>query len=440
MREFSHFHINDPVNFPGKLAAWAQNFPVACVLHSNDYRKKLLGPMSRHTYDLIAGAGILDHYGIDEPSPLSSLDRFIDGSKDWLFGHLGYELKNHIEDLVSDHPDFLDFPLLHFFIPRYVFIQEEETLKIGWHKEYDSKRKIADLMTEIDNWPVPAMDRPFSGKISSVLSREDYLGAVAGIKDHIQKGDIYELNFCQEFYSAGAEIDAAATWLKLIAESPVPFSCFYRLNDKYLLCASPERFLKKSGDKIISQPIKGTYPRGNTPGQDREAMKLLACDPKERAENIMITDLVRNDLSRIACRGSVRVNELCGVYPFPRVLQMQSDISASLRPGASFTDIINSTFPMGSMTGAPKVRSMEIIEQYEKTRRGLYSGSVGYITPEMDFDFNVVIRSLQYNRASSYLSFMVGGAITSQSIPEKEYSECLLKAGAIMKVLGHETG
>jgi para-aminobenzoate synthetase component I len=436
MREFSQFYIHDP-DFAAKLTGWAQNFQAACLLHSNGYRKKLTGPWVRHTYDLIAGVGEIGSFGFSQSALSGTLDAFIESSRDWLFGHLSYDLKNQIENLVSGHPDHIDFPLLHFFIPRYVFMLKGKILKVGRHPYHDGPGDISAIVDEILDMPFPSMKRTFTGKIRSVMSKKDYLEAVTGIKDQIQRGNIYEMNLCQEFFSTGADIDPAVTWLQLIAESPTPFSCFYRLNEKFLLCASPERFIKKTGSKIVSQPIKGTAPRGNTPETDLAAMKQLAADQKERSENIMITDLVRNDLSRIATRGSVRVNELCGIYPYPRLLQMQSDISARLRPGISFASIINSTFPMGSMTGAPKIRSMEIIEHFEKTRRGLYSGSVGYITPRMDFDMNVVIRSLQYNRSASYLSFMVGGAITAGSEPEKEYQECMLKAGAIMKVLQH---
>jgi para-aminobenzoate synthetase component I len=275
-----------------------------------------------------------------------------------------------------------------------------------------------------------------TGQIRSVISKKQYLQTVKSIKKHIQQGDIYEVNFCQEFYSRGAKIDPFTTWLRLLKISPTPFSCFYRFNDRFLLCASPERFIKKSGNTIISQPIKGTSARGKTKKEDSKLMEQLAGDPKERAENIMITDLVRNDLSKIATRSSVRVDELCKIYPFPGVFQMQSLVTAELPAGISFQEIIKATFPMGSMTGAPKVRAMEIIEQYERSCRGLYSGAVGYISPEMDLDFNVVIRSIQYNQTDSYLSFMVGGAITSLSVPEKEYRECLLKAGAILRILG----
>jgi para-aminobenzoate synthetase component I len=439
MRQFSNFHIDAPADFRLRFSLWAGNFTEACILNSNDYPGKFPRNDTRYLYDLIAGTGSVKKF-YSKADQLSSLDRFIEGSGDWLFGHLGYNLKNEIEELSSIHPDYIKFPGLFFFIPEYVFIIRGNQLQVGWHKEYDSIGNIKDMVEEIKSYQLPEPAGINPGNISPVISRSDYLRAVEKIQDHIRKGDIYEVNFCQEFYSLTAEIDPLLTWLKLIEESPTPFSCYYRLGDKHLLCASPERYLKKTGSVILSQPIKGTSARGKTSEEDRLAMETLSSDPKERAENIMITDLVRNDLSRIACRGSVKVEDLCRVYRYPRVFQMQSDITARLPQNISFSDIIKATFPMGSMTGAPKIRAMQIIEQYEKSSRGLYSGAVGYISPGMDFDFNVVIRSIQYNQLHSALSFMVGGAITSLSVPECEYRECMLKAEAILKVLGLEPG
>jgi para-aminobenzoate synthetase component 1 len=210
------------------------------------------------------------------------------------------------------------------------------------------------------------------------------------------------------------------------------------MGEQFLLSASPERFIKKVGKKIISQPIKGTARRGANEEEDKQIKHHLFNDPKERAENIMIVDLVRNDLSRTADKGSVIVEELCGIYTFPQVHQMISTVVSELREDVHFIEAIRQCFPMGSMTGAPKVRAMKLIEKYESTKRGLFSGAVGYITPEGDFDFNVVIRSILYNARNHYLSFMVGGAITMQAEAEKEYEECMLKAKAIMRVLKDE--
>jgi para-aminobenzoate synthetase component I len=435
MRQFSEYTIEDPEGFRDKFICWAGRFRESCILVSNSYADSSTSQHECNSYDMIAGTGVLEEFTAFERGRFKSLDSFIAGSGDWIFGHLGYDIKNEIEDLSSCHPDHIRFPGLYFFIPRYVFIMKGSNLKIGWKGLPAGETGIKELLDEIIHYPLPVGVKGNTGKIRGIISRQEYLQAVQKIKDHIHKGEIYEVNFCQEFYTGNAQIDPLQTWLRLIKESPTPFSGYYRLNEKHLLCASPERFIKKTGNQIISQPIKGTQRRGKTLQEDLAAKKLLAGDPKERAENIMITDLVRNDLSRIASNGSVKVNELCGIYSFPHVFQMQSEISAELPEGITFTDIIKAVFPMGSMTGAPKIRAMEIIEQYEKSRRGLYSGTIGYISPEMDFDFNVVIRSIQYNQTDSFLSFMVGSAITSLSSPENEYRECMLKAEAIMKVL-----
>lgn len=439
MRRFTTSYTDYPKKFAQKLLYWSGRFQEVCILDSNDYRNIFSFPHARHCYDIIAGIGSLEGSIITGNGMLNSIDRYIAGSGDWWFGHLGYDLKNAIEDLSSAHPDRIKFPSLHFFIPRYVFILKENQIKIGWLDKYDDNKQIEKIRKEIEGLRLPGSVHINPGRIKEVIPKAEYIKSVEGIKDHIHRGDIYEVNFCKEFYSSDASIDPAGTWLKLIKESPTPFSCYYKLNDKYLLCASPERFMKKSGKTITSQPIKGTAARGKTEEQDRKARMSLAVDPKERAENIMITDLVRNDLSRIAAGSSVKVNELCRIYPFPALFQMQSDITAELEPSVLFSGIIKAMFPMGSMTGAPKVRAMQIIEQYERSGRGLYSGTVGYITPDMDFDFNVVIRSIQYNHENSVLSFMVGGAITNLSIPENEYRECHLKAKSIMKILGYES-
>jgi para-aminobenzoate synthetase component 1 len=246
------------------------------------------------------------------------------------------------------------------------------------------------------------------------------------------------MNYCIEFYAQKLNVSPIDLYEKLNEVSPTPFSAFLKYHDKSLICASPERYLKKEGTRLISQPIKGTSPRGSNPFIDKANMEYLKTSEKERSENIMITDLVRNDLSRVAKKGKVKVEELCGVYSFRQVHQMISTISAEMDERYSWVDAIKATFPMGSMTGAPKLSAMKLIEKYEVTKRGLYSGSVGYVTPEGDFDFNVVIRSMLYNQKKGYLSFMVGGAITALAEPEKEYEECLIKASAIMKVLNAE--
>jgi len=252
---------------------------------------------------------------------------------------------------------------------------------------------------------------------------------------HIHRGDIYEANFCQEFYSENSTINPVEVYQHLNEISKPPFATFLKLKDKYLLSASPERYLKKDGNNMISQPIKGTEKRAKSKEEDANLISELEKNPKERAENIMIVDLVRNDLSRSAIKGSVKVEELCKVYTFEQVHQLVSTVSCKVKNNVHPVDIIKDTFPMGSMTGAPKISAMKIMEKLEETKRGLYSGAVGYFTPEGDFDFNVIIRSILYNSTEKYVSYSVGGAITAQSIPEKEYEECLLKAKAMKQVL-----
>ena len=277
---------------------------------------------------------------------------------------------------------------------------------------------------------------PVSLEIKGLLSKEEYIGKINKLKWHIQRGDCYEINFCQEFYAENAEIEPHRVFSELMKVSPNPFSAFYRLNDKYLLCASPERFLLKKNNQLVSQPIKGTMKRNLQDRRVDEALKKeLRESPKEQSENVMVVDLVRNDLSRICEEGSVKVEELFGIYSFPQVHQMISTITGDLKKDMGLLQILNAVFPMGSMTGAPKHRVMELIDEYESQSRGIFSGSVGYISSEGDFDFNVVIRSIMYNSSEKYLSYQVGSGITFYSNAENEWEECLLKAEAIKKVL-----
>lgn len=358
--------------------------------------------------------------------------------KDYIFGFLSYDLKNRIEpQLSSGNFDGLNFSDSYFFQPRYIIKIKNDVLEIGYLTEYDNEESVSKFYNEIVNFKEgerKVEDQKI--KIEARVSKENYLENVKKIKVHIQRGDIYEMNYCIEFYAENIRIDPARVFLKLNKISEAPFSAFCKFEDKYLMCASPERFLKKEGGRIFSQPIKGTIKRGKNTREDEALKEQLRLSKKEQSENVMIVDLVRNDLSRIAKKGSIKVDELFGIYSFKQVHQMISTVSAEIRDGLNFEDIIKAAFPPGSMTGAPKIKAMELIEKYEATKRGLYSGSVGYITPEGDFDFNVVIRSILYNSTAKYLSFMVGSAITAGSDPEYEYEECLLKAKAMFEVLG----
>nr|WP_246559045.1 anthranilate synthase component I family protein [Hymenobacter piscis] len=343
-------------------------------------------------------------------------------------GFLTYEVKDEVEALSSSNPSGLSWPNLHFFRPQTWLLWQVETLEIHG--------ATAGVLAAIEATPLPALPPPNVPALHARLPKADYLRAVEAVREDILNGEVYELNLCQEFYAENVQLDPADVFERLNAASPAPFAGFLRHASHFLLCASPERFLRRTGPELLSQPIKGTIRRGASPAEDDALRHTLLHDEKERAENLMIVDLVRNDLARVAQTGTVRVPELFGLYPFRHVWQMISSVTADLQPGLDVVDVLRAAFPMGSMTGAPKIRAMQLIEHYERSRRGLYSGSLGLIWPSGDFDFNVVIRSLHYRPDTGHLSFQVGSAITFDSVPEREYAECLLKARAMLEVLG----
>ncbi len=408
---------------------FGKKYSTFCFLDNHEYN-------FQKSYECIAGAGIAKHLLSDDVSNhtpnLQKLDHFRKENKDWIFGHVSYDLKNEIEDLSSTKFDGIGFPLISFFVPEIVFIISRKKLQIGLLASLNPD----DIFQEIISSSLVKKISEDTVVLKSRYSRKEYIDSVKKLQQHISKGDCYEINFCQEFYCDNAEIDPIRVHSNLNKISPNPFSAFYKYLDKFLMCASPERFLKKKGNKIISQPIKGTVKRiTNDKNADDLQKKSLLQNEKERSENIMIVDMVRNDLAKICTEGSVKVEDFLGIYTFPQLHQMISTVSGILKDEVKLSEIFNATFPMGSMTGAPKKKVMELIEKYEKTKRGLFSGTVGYIEPDGDFDFNVVIRSAQYNSTSRYLSIMAGSAITFKSDPENEYDECLLKISGIKKAL-----
>lgn len=288
--------------------------------------------------------------------------------------------------------------------------------------------------------PVPFVPSPQKTEFIAELkfiapSKEKYIESVKRLLQHIKRGDIYEINFCVQFLAENAIIDPLTTFLSLDSISKAPFACLARFDNDYIICSSPERFVKRTDDLLITQPIKGTARRGKTNQEDEGIKNALSNSEKDKSENVMAVDVARHDLSKIATRGSVEVNELCKVYTFEQVHQMISTVSCRLKEDITFDKIIDAAFPMASMTGAPKTRAMQLIGEYENFDREFYSGSVGVIDGNGDFDFNVVIRSIFYNAEQRHVSFAVGSAITALSDPEEEWNECLLKADAMLKVL-----
>jgi para-aminobenzoate synthetase component 1 len=420
-------NIGNLTQFKKQLLNWSQQFREVVFMDSNEY------PQQYSSYDCILAIDAFTSLKTDYHNAFEDLKQYQQTTKDWLFGYLSYDLKNDIEVLHSNNFDGLNFPDLFFFQPKKIFLLKGSELEIQY-------LNMCDDEIEADFDEISIQDSVSSVLYSEIeikqrFSKENYLEKISKILEYIHRGDIYEANFCMEFFAENAILNPLRKFLKLNEISKPPLAVFFKNNKHFLLSASPERYLKKEGELLISQPIKGTAKRFIDPIEDEKSKNQLALDPKERAENIMVSDLVRNDLSRTAQKGSVKVEELCGIYSFEQLHQMISTITSKLDSQYTVIDAIKTTFPMGSMTGTPKFSVLKIIEELEETKRGLYSGAVGYFTPTGDFDFNVVIRSILYNQENKYVSFSVGSAITSQSIPEKEYDECLLKAKAMRVVL-----
>jgi len=350
---------------------------------------------------------------------------------EFMFGHIGYNFKSTTEHVRCHFPNVDGFPDYGFFAADIVIRRSESNcVEIG----YKSEPHLNTFMHRLAHIRKRIASRN-SIELQPHLSKEEYISRVRSLLKHIQRGDIYEVNFCLGFSAVNFEFNPAHSFIKLSELTDAPFGALYKHEDSWLICGSPERYISRTGDTVISQPIKGTRKRSRDPAVDEDLKAELKNDPKERSENVMIVDLVRNDLSRFALPGSVEVSELFGIYTFKTVHQMISTVQCKVSNETSSAEIIQKTFPMGSMTGAPKRRAIELAEQYETQSRGIYSGTVGVISPDGDFDFNVVIRSITWNAKTGYLSIMAGSAITSLSDPEKEYEECMLKLEAMKRAI-----
>jgi len=395
---------------------WASQFNIFCFLDNNQYN------FNTTSFECLLAVGQKNSITLDYPTDFNQLKFYSEKNKDWLFGHISYP---------SHKKDEIDFPNLFFFTPLIVIQIQNNQVKI--EGDTINPKDLFDTINSFDEYN--EIEKHQSIDIQHQLTEEEYLEKINSILQHIQRGDCYELNFCQEFSSHQVKINPYHIYSLLNKKSPNPFSALYKLNDRFCLCASPERFLKRADNTVISQPIKGTSKRDlQNPKKDLLAKEYLINSEKEKSENVMIVDLVRNDLSKVCKEGSVNVSELFGIYSFPQVHQMISTIQGEVEPNCSWTEIVEACFPMGSMTGAPKKRVTELIDLYESAARGLFSGCIGYVAPDGDFDFNVVIRSIFYNQTKAYLSFKAGSGITFNSNPQEEYNECKMKIEAIRKI------
>ncbi len=385
-----------------------------CLLNSNSYQDKYSASSWKISYGNRFFRKDTHAHAFDE------LKQYIQKDKNY-FGFLSYDLKNDVEKLSSKNNAFINFPSVFFFEEEVSIEEQNGTL-------FSSHSLDFDWVENTEEW----FGNHQKYSLHQKVSKEEYLKKIDRIKQHILDGDVYELNYCIPFEIEDIDIDPILLYQKLNKRSPNPFSGILKIDQQYIISASPERYLCKRENKLISQPIKGTIKRSEDISRD---INELGSSIKERAENVMIVDLVRNDLTRTSKTGSIKVEELFGIYTFPQLHQMISTVVSELAEGYTAIDAIEKSFPMGSMTGAPKVRAMQLIDELESFRRGPYSGAMGYFSDTGDIDFNVLIRSIFIDKETKKLFFAVGSAITIDSDPEQEYEECLLKAKAIMMVL-----
>lgn len=412
MNEFSFSYRLDFPNWKQKLISWANlNFDYLALFQGNNYQY----PEQPFQDFLYLGN-----------SRLTEKEIWNNQLKIAKIGIIGYDFKNQIEKLESKNPSCFDLPDLCFFTPDLSFSIHDNQVK-------SNTALPKNFWETIKNIQVPEGNT--SCQINGLTSKEKYIETVKKIQELIIEGETYEMNFCQSFEGTFESWDPISAFFKLQKTSPMPFSALFKAKNNWLVSASPERFIKKNQQRLIGQPIKGTIRRGRNVEEDLANKERLFGSEKERAENLMITDLTRNDLSKVSEVGSVEVEELFGIYSLPRVFQMITTVSSKLKENTSFEEIIHATFPMGSMTGAPKIRTMKLIEKLENFKRGWFSGAFGWINESGDFDFSVVIRSIIADLEHKKLYFGVGSAITYDSDPVQEYEECELKSQAIREVL-----
>ncbi len=412
------------------LAYAAAHFDTYCYLNGNNSN------YPHGAFPKLIGIGIEEEYLALTALDFSweAMDAFIKIHQgEHLLSYINYGLKNHIEYFSERAADPSAVPLIHLFVPKYLFIQQEDE---SW-KAYDKKSEelLHELLKEPDEHSLRTKQAQASAPIAH-FSHDEYIAIIQRIKGELAQGNIYEINFCNSYSGQYKNIDYTLLYEELNSISPMPFSVLYKHKEYILLSASPERFLQKKNNQLTSQPIKGTAGRLSNAADDQKQKQHLEESLKERTENIMIVDLVRNDLSKVCKGGTVIVEELCQVYTFEKVHQMISTITGELEnPKIIFSKLLQALFPMGSMTGAPKLRAMQLIDELEKEDRGLFSGTVGYIQPNGDFDFNVIIRSLLFDEKKRLYKFHAGSAITMASDAELEYQECDVKTLPIRMLL-----
>jgi para-aminobenzoate synthetase component 1 len=337
------------------------------------------------------------------------------------------------------HKDALPQMSLGIYDWALVLDHQAQTARLVSHLRYpETAQRLPEILQRLQSGRSPTRDHfRVHGKISCNFSRSSYAQAFAAVQDYLQSGDCYQVNLAQRF-SALATGDALPAYLQLRRISPAPYSAFLSLPQGQVLCASPERFIRVSNGQVETRPIKGTRPRAEDAERDRQLADELRCHPKDRAENLMIVDLLRNDLGKNCEIGSVCVPKLFEVESYARVHHLVSTVQGKLAAGRDALDMLEGCFPGGSITGAPKRRAMQIIEQLEPDPRGLYCGAIGYLGFDGNMDSNIVIRTLVYSKGKIHC--WAGGGLVADSQCDAEYQETLDKASAMLDLLIHYGG
>ena len=367
------------------------------------------------------------------------------------FGYLGYDAVRYIERLPDESVDDVNLPDIHMFIPQKIIVFDnfKHTITIILYTHPTSNvvqsyekatTKLQDIVDTIRNKPAPRLNGTFKkshGNIESNLSRQEYEGMVMQAKKHIKRGDTFQIVMSQRL-KVPTEVPAFQIYRGLRVVNPSPYMFFMDLDGVEVLGSSPETLVKLEDDRVSVKPIAGTRKRGVTPDEDERNIKDLLADPKERAEHTMLVDLGRNDVGRIAKFGSVKVDDLMSIEKYSHVIHIVSTVSGTLATKMDAVDVFKACFPAGTLTGAPKVKAMEIIERLEPTKRAIYGGAVGYMTFNGDMDVCIAIRTIFKKDGIAYLQ--AGAGIVADSIPEHEYLETMNKANGLLKAVEYAEG
>lgn len=423
MRKWVSFFPKKSDLFKEKITAYTEQVENSIILNSSNFiNEKKYKEYSK--FNFLAG--------FEEVSKILDLDNnFRRLEDDWYLGFLNYNFNN----ISSKKDSIIYFPNSYFFQPKWLIIEENSQWKIGFLENISNKEEALEFIKNIELYKSNKTNALDKTEIKQSLSKTEYLEKFNKIKSEIYKGNLSVINLAIEFYCNNITLNPASTFININKLSPMPFSSFIKIKSKYALVFSPERYLQKNSNKIITMPMKGTAGKSNNSNENINILNKLLSSQKERGENITTVEEIKKQLSTISKEKSIVIEELCSVYDFPNVYQMVSTISAELLTNKNWFDAIKATFPMGSITGVPKERAIELIENLEPNNRSLFSGSIGYLSPKKDFDFNVVIRSLFYDEKENNLSFWAGSAITTNSVGEEEYEECLTKSAIIKKYL-----